>query len=254
MRFLFRKLPIFVALQGLSPMRLFLIAISILLITQINVYAQGSSNFQIWTDFSPSYNFSEQWTIGGDVGYRIEPETKFQVAYIRPAINYKLSKIINLTAGVANFNSWEPHKFIKTEIRTFQFIAVSWPRIGGFKFKHRLGLEQRWFYLAEFNLDKYVNRSRYYLELKSPKFTLFRISAPFFVTANFEILRDLNNNEFGKLADHNRYTLGIGNYITDRFRAEVRFKLINTVDPLTKNYIREINVLRIRLYYRFNST
>ncbi len=221
---------------------------------QLDVWAQGTSNFQIWTDFDPSFNLSEQWKIGGDLGYRIEPAANFHVAYVRPGINYKPNKIINFTIGVANFNSWEAGAFVKREIRTFQFIAVSWPKIGNFQFKHRLGLEQRWFYLAEFNLDKYVNRSRYYLELKSPQFNVFNIKAPFFLTANLEILRDLNDNEFGRLVDHNRYTLGIGNHITDSFRAEVRFKLINTVDPLTNSFIREINVLRIRLYYRFTST
>jgi hypothetical protein len=221
---------------------------------QIKAWAQGSSNFQIWTDFSPSYDLNEQWKVGGDMGYRVEPSTNFQVAYIRPGISYKPNKIINFAVGVASFNSWQPPEYIKTEIRTFQFIVVSWPRIGGFQFKHRLGLEQRWFYLAEFNLDKFVNRARYYLELKSPKFNLFSLKSPFFITANFEILRDLDDNEFGRLVDHNRYTLGVGNQITDKLKAEIKFKLINTVDPLTKIYIREINVLRIRIYYRFTST
>jgi len=221
---------------------------------QIDTWAQATSNFQLWTDFNPSYNLSEQWKIGGDVGYRIEPSANFHVAYIRPGINYKPNKIINFTVGIANFNSWEAGEFIKSEIRTFQFIVIAWPKIAGFQFKHRLGLEQRWFNFAELNLNKYVNRSRYYLEVKSPKFPLFNIKAPFFLTANLEILRDLNDNEFGRLIDHNRYTLGIGNHITDSFRAEVRFKLINTVDPLTNSFIREINVLRIRLYYRFKST
>lgn len=221
---------------------------------QLDVWAQGTSNFQIWTDFDPSFNLSKQWKIGGDLGYRVEPAANFHVAYVRPGINYKPNKIINFAVGIANFNSWESGEFIKREIRTFQLIVVAWPKIGGFQFKHRLGLEQRWFYLAEFSLNKYVNRSRYYLEIKSPKFSLFTIKAPFFLTANLEILRDLNDNEFGRLVDHNRYTLGIGNHITDSFRAEVRFKLINTVDPLTNSFIREINVLRIRLYYRFKST
>ena len=233
----------------------FLFVLTILyLLPQINVCGQGTSNFQIWTDFNPSFNLSEEWKIGGDLGYRVEPAANFHVAYIRPGINYKPNKIINFTVGVANFNSWESGEFIISEIRTYQFIGIAWPKIGGFQFKHRLGLEQRWFYLAEFNLDKYVNRSRYYLEIKSPKFNLFNIKAPFFITANFEILRDLNDNEFGKLVDHNRYTLGLGNQITDHFRAEVRFKLINTIDPLLNSFIREINALRIRLYYRFTST
>ena len=235
-------------------MRLFLFFSAIYLLAQNNLLAQGDGNFQIWTDFTPSYNLSEQWKIGGDVGYRIEPSSKWQSAYIRPGINYKPNRIINFTVGIANFNSWEPGDFKKSEIRTFQFIVVSWPRIWRFQFNNRLGIEQRWFYLSEFNLDTYVNRIRYYLELKSPEFTVFKLKSPFFITANFETLRDLNDNEFGKLGDHNRYTLGIGNQITDRFRAEIRFKLIDIVDPLIKSYVREINVLRIRFYYRFTST
>ena len=235
-------------------MRLILIAISIVLVAQINVCAQGSSNFQIWTDFSPSYNLNEKWEIAGDLGYRIEPATSWQSAYVRPRIKFKPYKMVNFAAGTAYFHSWESDRFLNTEIRTFEYIVVSWPRIGGFQFNHRVALEQRWFYLAEFDFDKYVNRARYYLELKSPKFNLFKLGSPFFITANLEILRDINNNEFGRLADHNRYTLGIGNQITDNFKAEIRFKLINIVDPLTNNYIREINVLRIRLYYRFSST
>ena len=235
-------------------MKFFFVLAFVCLMVQIDTWAQATSNFQLWTDFNPSYNLSEHWKIGGDVGYRIEPSANFHVAYLRPGINYKPNKIINFTVGIANFNSWEAAEFIKSEIRTFQFIAVSWPRIAGFQFKHRLGLEQRWFHLAEFNLDEYVNRSRYYLEIKSPSFNLFKIKPPFFITANLEILRDLNDNELGKLIDHNRYTIGVGNQITERFRAEIRFKLINTVDPLLSSFIREINVLRLRIYYRFAST
>ena len=235
-------------------MKFFFVLTIICLRAQLNAWGQGTSKFQVWTDFNPSYNLSEQWKIGGDVGYRIEPSANFHMAYLRPVINYKPNKIINFTGGFANFNSWEAGEFDKSEIRTFQFIAVSWPKIAGFQAKHRLGLEQRWFYLAELKLDKYVNRSRYYLEIKSPSFNLFKIKAPFFITANLEILRDLNNNELGKLVDHNRYTIGVGNQITEQFRAEIRFKLINAVDPLLKSFIREINVLRIRLYYRFTST
>jgi hypothetical protein len=235
-------------------MKLFLFFSIIGLMAQLDVWAQGSSNFHIWTDFNPSFNLSEQWKIVGDLGYRVEPAENFHVAYVRPGIIYEPNKIINFAAGIANFNSWESGEFIKREIRTFQLIVVAWPKIAGFQFKHRLGLEQRWFYLAELNLNEYVSRSRYYLEIKSPQFNLFNIKAPFFITANLEILRDLNDNEVGRLVDHNRYTLGIGNHITDRFRAEVRYKLINTVDPLTNSFIREINVLRIRLYYRFTST
>jgi hypothetical protein len=224
------------------------------LLTQGHIHAQGTSKFQIWTDFNPSFDLSEKWRLGGDIGYRIATSVNSQTAYIRPIIGFKLNKTFSLAAGVASFNSWDDGMFTKAEIRTFEFLLISWPNIGGFTFKHRLGMEQRWHYLPGYDLSDYVNRSRYYLELKSPKFSLFNISSLFFVMANFEILRDLNNNELGRLADHNRYTIGAGNQVTDNFRAEVRFKIINTVDPLAKSFIREISVVRVRLYYHFSST
>jgi hypothetical protein len=66
--------------------------------------------------FNLSYNLSEQWKIGGDVGYRIEPSANFHVAYLRPGINYKPNKIINFNVGIANFNSSAAGDFIKSEL------------------------------------------------------------------------------------------------------------------------------------------
>jgi Protein of unknown function (DUF2490) len=232
----------------------YLIFMLLILIAYHGLKAQGSSKFQLWNDFTPSYELAEKWTVGGDIGYRIQPSDGSQIAYVRPGISYKLNNVVKFTLGIANFNTWEPERFIKREIRTFQFIAVSWPNIAGFQFNHRLGIEQRWFYLKQLDLSDYVNRSRYYLELKSPEFKLFKLKSPFFATANLEILRDLGNNELGRLQDHNRYTLGIGNQISEQFRAEIRVKLINIVDPAINSFIREINILRVRLYYQFPST
>jgi len=235
-------------------MKKILLAIGITWLIQMVAIAQNSDKFQIWTDFSPSYNLSEKWRIGGDVGYRIRLSTKSQTAYIRPGLSFNPSKIINFTVGFANFNSWNPDEFTSAELRTFQFVVVSWPQIKGFQFKHRIGLEQRWFYLPGFELNKFTPRARYYLELKSPKFNLFGMDSPFFLMANFEILRDINQNTIGRLIDHNRYTIGVGNHVSERFRAEVRLKIINLVDPDINEFVRDIGVLRLRFYYKFGST
>jgi uncharacterized protein DUF2490 len=219
-----------------------------------NIMAQRTSSFQIWHDITPTFQFSRHWRFGGDIGYRIEPSSGSQKAYIRPGISYLANKIINFTIGVANFNSWKKVEFTSAEFRTFGFIVVNWPKLGGFTFKHRLGVEQRRFYKPGDGLNEVVYRARYYLEFKSPNFTLFGLKAPFFLMTNFEILRDMGNDSFGRLADHNRYTLGVGNNVTKQFRAEVRFKLIDLIDPNINEFIREINIVRLRLYYRFAST
>jgi len=216
-----------------------------------NVLAQNKAPFVIWTDFNASFNLSEQWSIGGDIGYRIEPVSTIQTAYIRPTVTYSPFKVASFVVGLANFNIFDSDGLSSTELRTFQFVVISWPRIISFQFKHRLGLEQRWFYLPEFGLDDHLNRARYYIEVVSPKFNLFNLRSPFYVLANFELLRDLENDIIGKLIDHNRYTVGLGNHITDRFKADIEYKLINFVDPVLNTLLSDFNVLRIRLYYNF---
>lgn len=224
------------------------------LILQLKVRAQSKAEFQIWTDINPYFKLSDKWFVIGDLGYRFALISNSHSAYVRPEIGFRANSTFSFISGIANFNSWNVNIFSRFEVRTFQFALIHWPKIGGFTFNHRVGLEQRFLYFPELDANEYVNRSRYYLELKSPNFNLFNLKSPFFVIANFELLRDLNQDELGRLVDHNRYTIGAGNQITEKLRVDVRFKLINVVDPLVDQLIPEINLLRIRVYYRFAST
>lgn len=235
-------------------MKKVLALVFVVFLANTETFGQGVKKFQVWTDFTPSYNMNDKWLVSGEIGYRFQPSSGDQSAYIRPAINYKLSKILKFTVGIASFSNWDPGSFKSTELRTFEYVNLSWPKLGEFNFKHRLGLDQRWFYIPELGLDEFVHRSRYYVEVISPNFKVFGLNSPFFITANFEILRDITNSELGTLVDHNRYTFGFGNHITEQFRAEVRFKIISLVDPVTSSFVREINVIRVRLYYQFASS
>jgi uncharacterized protein DUF2490 len=215
------------------------------------VKAQSTSKFQVWSDFNPSFKLNENWKIGGDIGYRIEPSTNIQSLYVRPGVNYNPNGIINFTFGVANFNTIRVDKFNTTEFRSFQFIVLKWPNIGGFRFKHRIGLEQRIFFVESIDLNEFSHRARYFFEVKSPNFNLFDIGSPFFAMGNFELLKNVNINEIESLFDHNRYTVGLGNVISDKLRVELRYKIISFADPALKSFVKEIDVLRIRLYYQF---
>ena len=235
-------------------MKKVLVLVFVICLVSIELFAQGAKKFQVWTDFNPSYNINDKWILSGDIGYRFQPSSRSQTAYVRPAIIYKPARILKFFVGVAYFNNWQQKLFQSSEFRTFQYVFLSWPKLGEFKFKHRLGLDQRWFYIPELGLDKFVHRSRYYIEVVSPNFQVFGLGSPFFITANFETLRDINNNELGTLADHNRYTIGLGNHITEQFKADIRFKIISLSDPITASFIREVEVIRIRFYYQFASS
>lgn len=187
----------------------------------------------------------------GEIGYRLEPESKDQTVYIRPAIQYSPNRIINFTLGVANFNTWRSFRVSSIEFRTFQFVKLRWPRIGNFQFTHRIGLEQRMFYFKSFEFNSFAHRARYYVDLKSPSITIFNIKSPFYFILDFELLTNINSNNLGKVFDHNRFTLGIGNKINNKFRAEIKYKVLSFVDPALKDFVREIDVIRIRLYWQF---
>lgn len=232
-------------------MRKIALILLLILIYFNKVQAQSNSNFQVWTDFTSSVKLNEKWKTGGDIGYRIEPSTNDQIVYIRPAIKYSFNDLLNFSVGVANFNTIRSNIFNTTEFRTFQFVVLKWPNIGGFRFKHRIGLEQRFFYIENLEFDNFAHRARYYLEVKSPKFNLFSLSTPFYLLGNFELLKDVNKNDVASLFDHNRFTIGIGSAIGDKFSTEVRYKLISFIDPVLKSYVREVNVLRVRFYYQF---
>ena len=209
--------------------------------------AQDNSLFHIWSDFAPSYNLDEKWKVSGDIGYRIVASSNTQTAYIRPGINFKPNKLLSFRVGLSNFNTWSTTDLSIIEFRTFQFLLLSWPQIGNFKFKHRFGFEQRMF-----NANKFMHRARYFLELKSPEINLFKTSPPIYLVGNVEFLGDVNNDIFGRLIDHNRFTIGVGCPINDQFSIEVEYKIFNVMDLIQDSFVKEIEVLRLEVYYLFN--
>lgn len=214
--------------------------------------AQSNSNFQVWSDLNASIKLNEKLDFGGDIGYRIEPSSNDQTIYIRPILGYNASNILNFSFGGAIFNTFRSDIFNSSEFRAFQFVVLKWPKFGGFEFKHRFGLEQRFFYIENFDFDGFSHRMRYYLEVKTPSFELFNSKFLFFVMGNFELLTDLNKNEVVSLFDHNRITIGVGSQISEKIKVELRSKLISFVNPVLNSYVREIGVMRIRLYYQFD--
>jgi hypothetical protein len=122
-----------------------------------------------------------------------------------------------------------------------------WPQIGGFKFEHRFGLDQRMFYLPGYELRKTVHRSRYKLGLHTPAFALFGSEKRFYANASFEVLRNMNQAETALLIDHDWVTVVFGARLTENIKLESNVLLINCLDPETLDFEREISVFRLRL-------
>ena len=223
----------------------------ILLAATSQSQSQSNPAFQIWTDFNPRIQLNQKLKIVGDIGYRIEPESNAQSFILRGALRYSPNRILSLDLGLGEFITWDTEIFNSSEFRTFQFLFLNWPNLGEFKFQHRLGIEQRWFNFSDFDAKEFVHRARYRLGLKSPDFSIFGSSIPFYIKANVEFLRDLNDEEISVFIDGDRFMIGLGSLWTDKLRTELQFQIMALNDPAIKKFIRDVDLIRIRAYYQF---
>jgi hypothetical protein len=151
----------------------------ILLCYNHSTLAQDTSDSDIntnqgWVDMTLSKKLSERWSVGGDFGYRTSLNNNdFRQFYIRPNLNYKLSKIFNFTLGIGNFNTFSEDLFNIYEFRVYQDANLKWPKLGVFNFFHRLRFEERFFNYSATTLDAdFIFRARYLLGFKTDNFSL----------------------------------------------------------------------------------
>ncbi len=214
-------------------------------------HSQDKTQFRIWTDYNVSFKLNKKWATGGDLGYRIVPSNGIQVAYVRPKIFFQANRLLTFDVGVSNFNRWRLQALNRVELRSHQFILLKWPLIKGVQFNHRIGIEQRLFFIKNADINRHIHRFRYFLALKSPEFYLFSIKSPFFVMGKFEILANFYDSNKESILDHTRLTVGIGNQINEKFRIDLRYAIHSFVNPTFNDLAREVDVLRLRLYYQF---
>ncbi len=217
----------------------------------LHVRGQKASGFQVWSDITVKKNLGDKWTLGGDTGYRFDAANEFQLYYLRPGVRFWFSKTIALKAGTALFYTWNRLNTNAYELRTYEYAFLYWPQIGGFTFSHRLGLDQRWYFLPVAAADGFAHRFRYRLRLRSPEITIAGLPLPFYLSTELELLRNINDRSLAVIFDSERLVFALGGSLTTRLRAEVQYMLINYNDTTWQKFIREKNVLRIKVFYQF---
>lgn len=209
-----------------------------------------TSNFQVWSDFNPRFHLAERMILVTDIGYRKDTDNKKNTVLVRGAVRFTMHELLAFDLGVANFNTWFTSGLNSAEFRTFEYAFVNWPNFAGFSFKHRIGLDQRWFRFPDLGTGEFVHRLRYRLGVQSPGIEILRYS-PFYFTGNIEVLRDISNDKLNALIDHNRYMIGIGNRINDKLRAELQYQIIYGNSKALASLVRDIDMIRVRVFYKF---
>ena len=210
--------------------------------------AQSLNHRQYWIDINPTFTLLNKVKLTTEIGYRTEPAITIKQTYFRGFLNLDLHDKLKLSVGAAEFISWRERSFRSTEFRLVQYFTIVWPQIGGFKFKHRFGVNQRWFTYPESN-TVFIGRCRYRLGLYSPKFSVLNSGNRFYASASIEILRNINTSEEGQWFDHEWVTVIAGARITEKIRLEGHLLLINRNLPESHDFLREVSALRLRIFY-----
>lgn len=228
--------------------------ILILSFLSLTHFAHSQSNrFQIWTDFNARFELKNRFQANVEPGYRIEPDIGAQTAYLRAILRYSPNRIFSFDLGAANFNYWGYEVINSIELRTFQFVFLNWPELWEFDFKFRLGLEQRWFAFPELSANEFVHRARLRIGLTSPYFDFWEGVSKLYVTSNYEVLRDVNDEAIDVLIDENRAMLGVGYLNNKNLRAEFHYQIMGLRDRDAGELIRDINLIRFRVFYYLRS-
>ena len=150
-----------------------LICICLFLFTPEIVYCQtdtaekSATNHQLWIDIYPHFYVSEKLEYYGDAGYRtLLDENIWHWIYARPSVSYHIDKHWELHGGIGFFYIFNKSIANRFEIRPWQGIRVSWPRIANLGFKHYVRLEERISFFTEDWSSSLALRLRYKLSCR----------------------------------------------------------------------------------------
>jgi hypothetical protein len=213
----------------------------------------NDSSFDIWTDITTIYNFSDRWRYDGDQGIRdVVSGSKFNLLYLRPSVRYRVNPWFTVHGGVRFFRTSfedDPDTF---EVGPWQGLRFIWPRFKGYAVSHFLRLEERMIWKANGESDfDFTLRSRYKLGVRTPNFDLLFPNG-IYMTGSLELFWNLEDGFGQNLLNRIRYDLGAGTNISKAWRVELHGISQDGGEIDLDPFSSDEKILRVRLFYRFN--
>ena len=229
----------------------FLSVLCFLFFTSLSFGQIRNGELQSWNDVILKYDYSEKLSVVGDAGARYYFDTHWSVFYVRPALQWRLTNSFSITGGVAFFYNLNPDYDNVNDLRIFQMAELVWPRIAGFKFHHRVMVEERWF-VTKIEPTQYKVRGRYRFGVETPYYSLGGGNKSIYNIVFIEFLGDLDTNDLSPFNKYQRYTLVAGHDITDRVGMELHYQLHSIL--LDSGMDIQQNIVRIRLKLNLNAS
>ena len=184
------------------------------------VYSQSSSaevTQQIWLDYNPQWDISENFTLYGSTGARTIIPHSWNQVFLTTAVRYApipLFSVFNrsqqeIHGGLSIYYTNNEDKPNQLELRPFEGYKISWPNIANLRFTHFLRLEERFiFTIGESDFD-FELRGRYKLEAIFHRTKhLVDFANGLYFPISVELLIDLYSTEL--FNDAIRITPGLG--------------------------------------------
>lgn len=181
----------------------------------INVQSQTQIiDNQVWFDVIPHFEIKPKLKYFGDLSYRTSVNNyKFRRFVMRPSIRYSLFNGFEVLGGIGLFVTWDEIENNTFELRPFQGVRFSWPKIWRMNFDHRFWIEERLIWNDEGLFDANL-RFRYRMKSKLPINNPLVIAKTFYIPFSYEVFVNVGPQEVEKFRNQGRAMFGFG-YLGD---------------------------------------
>ena len=196
-----------------------------LLIAFTGVMPAQELNTNYWASYSADQTVKGRWGVHFDTQWRrLESRISWYQFQVRPAVNFRVSPRLQLTAGYLYSHNFAfsdlDNAPLLAEHRIYQQAVFS-GRIRKLRVAHRLRAEQRFIGGDPLEARRYQNRFRYQPRVEIPLRGSREAGAAWYVPLSFETLMG-TAKERGAFLDQNRIYVGMGR-ATSGFRTELGY-------------------------------
>lgn len=235
-------------------MKRFLISITILIIfTNPTTGQSDDSSFETWSDITTIYNFSDRWQYNGDQGIRgVLSGSDFTALYVRPSVRYRVKPWFTVHGGIKFAQTFFENDEDTFELRPWQGLRFTWPKIDGYIVTHYLRLEERmkWSIGQSRDFD-FTLRSRYKIGAKSPNFDIL-FDNGIFLSASVEAFWNVREGFFENFVNRIRYQVGVGTKVSDAWLVQLNYIQQDGRTIEQDAFSTNQHIMRLRLFYQFN--
>ncbi|QZT38616.1 DUF2490 domain-containing protein [Halosquirtibacter xylanolyticus] len=212
----------------------------------IDNYNQFRTYYFLSTPIKPNWNYV------GALGYHyVTNNDNWNRIELRNELSYRFKRDIKFTAGARLNYVRKYHQNYQFEVRPYQAVSLTWPRLNSFNFVHRLMMEERFTWDLTGENEMFAQgRFRYRVDTKIPISKPALIPKSIYIRPMFETFISFGDNIDHAYFSQNKYTVAPGYIISNNLTLEFRYELINGKSATEHITNKKTNLFRLQLTHK----